>query len=106
MAGIYACWVTGASGLNSATNTTSVTVNTTSSTPGKFSGITVNGTTLTLNATNGTPLGAWTLLSSTNLTTPLSQWPTNRTGTYDGSGNLSTNLVNTVTKPAEFYILK
>jgi len=106
MGGTYSVWVTGASGLNSATNTTTVTVNNPGSTPPVFTGITVNGTTLTLNATNGSPLGAWTLLSSTNLTTPLSQWPTNRTGIYNGSGNLSTNLVNTATNQMEFYILK
>jgi hypothetical protein len=106
MAGIYACWVTGASGLNSATNTTTVTVNTTSSAPGKFSGISVSGTSLTLSVTNGTPLGSWTLLQSTNLTLPLSQWPTNRTGTYDGSGNLSTNIPGAATNPLMFYILK
>jgi len=77
-----------------------------SSAPGNFSGISVSGTTLTLNVTNGPANGAWTLLSSTNVATPLSQWTTNRTGNYDGSGNLSTNLLNTATNPMEFFILK
>jgi len=74
--------------------------------PGKFSGISVSGTTLTLNATNGTPNGAWTLLSSTNVALPMAQWRTNRTGLYNGSGNLATNLVNTATNKAEFFRLK
>jgi hypothetical protein len=66
----------------------------------------LTGTTVNLSLTNGTAGGAWTLLQSTNLALPLSQWETNRTGTYDGSGNLSTNIVNTATNLQEFYILK
>jgi hypothetical protein len=61
---------------------------------------------LTLSATNGTPGGSWALLQSTNVALPLSQWQTNRTGTFDGSGNLSTNIVNTATNTRDFYILK
>jgi hypothetical protein len=45
-------------------------------------------------------------LQSTNVALPLSQWQTNRAGTFDGSGNLSTNIVNTATNGQEFYILK
>ena len=74
--------------------------------PGKFSGISVSGTTLTLRATSGTPNGPWILLSSTNVTLPLIQWRTNSTGNYDGSGNFSTNLVNTATNKAEFFRLR
>ena len=74
--------------------------------PGNFAGISVSGTGLTLTVTNGTPNGVWTLLESTNVATPVSQWQTNCTGTYDVSGNLSTNIVNTVTNPTEFFILK
>ena len=48
MAGTYSVWVTGASGLNSATNTTTVTVNNPGSTPPVFTGISVSGTSLTL----------------------------------------------------------
>ena len=61
MAGIYACWVTGASGLNSATNTTTVTVNTTSSAPqASFTYGPAAGTApLTVNFTN-TTTGAYT----------------------------------------------
>jgi len=74
--------------------------------PGNFSGISVSGTGLTLNVTNGTPGGPWTLLESTNLLLPVVQWPTNRTGNYDGSGNLTTNILNVATNPAAFYLLK
>ncbi|MEI6074814.1 MAG: glycoside hydrolase domain-containing protein, partial [Verrucomicrobiota bacterium] len=66
----------------------------------------VNGTTLSLSATNGSPSGAWTLLQSTNVALPLSQWETNCIGTFDGSGNLSTNILNTATNNQQFYILQ
>jgi len=68
--------------------------------------IQVSGTGLTLSATNGTAGGSWTLLQSANLALPLNQWQTNITGTFGGSGNLSTNLLNTATNTQEFYILK
>ena len=74
--------------------------------PPAFSGISVSGTSVTLNVTNGTPSGAWTLLQSTNLTLPLSQWETNRTGTYDGSGNMTANLLNMTTNPVGYFLLK
>ncbi len=61
---------------------------------------------LTLSASNGTPSGPWTLLQSTNASLPLDQWQTNASGTFDGSGNLSTNILNTATNPQDFYILK
>jgi hypothetical protein len=61
---------------------------------------------LTLSATNGTPGGSWALLQSTNVAWPLSQWQANATGTFDGGGNLSTNLLNVVTNTQNFYILK
>lgn len=66
----------------------------------------VSGTSLSLSAANGTPGGGWTLLQSTNIALPLNQWQINTAGTFDGSGNLSTNLANTVTNGQEFYILK
>jgi autotransporter-associated beta strand protein len=81
-------------------------VSTGSGAPGNFSGISVSGTTLTLTVTNGSPGGPWILLESTNLLIPVAQWWTNRTGTYDGSGNLTTNILNTATNPAAFYLLK
>jgi hypothetical protein len=71
-----------------------------------ITGISVTGTSLSISATNGSPGGSWTLLQSTKLTVPLSQWQTNTAGSFDGSGNLSTNLVNTATNVQEFYILK
>ena len=61
---------------------------------------------LTLSATSGTANGFWVLLQSTNLALPLNQWPTNLTGTFDGSGNLFTNILNTATNTQNFYILK
>jgi hypothetical protein len=45
-------------------------------------------------------------LQSTNVALPLAQWQTNITGSFDGSGNLSTNLLNTATNSREFYLLK
>jgi hypothetical protein len=66
----------------------------------------LSGTTLSISATNGLAGGSWELLQSTNLTLPVSQWQTNATGTFDGSGNLSTNILNTVINAQEFYILK
>ena len=68
--------------------------------------ISLSGTSLSISATNGTAGGPWTLLQSTNVALPLSQWQTNIMGTFDGSGNLSTNIVNTATNRQEFYILK
>jgi hypothetical protein len=68
--------------------------------------INLSGTTLSISATNGTVGGSWILLQSSDLTLPLSQWQTNLTGNFDGSGNLSTNIVNTATNRQEFYILK
>ena len=74
--------------------------------PPRFTGISVSGTTLTLTATSGTTNGPWTLLQSTNVALPLSQWTTNKTGSYDGSGTLSTTLVNAATNAQEFYRVK
>ncbi|HEV2695233.1 MAG TPA: glycoside hydrolase family 2 TIM barrel-domain containing protein [Verrucomicrobiae bacterium] len=75
------------------------------STP-RLNHISLIGTGLSLSATNGTPGGSWTLLQSTNILLPLNQWQINRTGNFDGSGNLSTNIVNTATNRQEFYILQ
>ncbi len=73
----------------------------------RLTGIQVSGTGgLSLTATNGTPGGPWALLQSTNITLPLSQWPTNTTGTFDGNGILSTNILNAATNRQNFYILK
>ena len=63
----------------------------------RITSIRLSGTALNLSATNGTPGGFWALLQSTNVVLPLIQWQTNTTGTFDGSGNLSTNLANAVT---------
>ena len=68
--------------------------------------ISLSGTGLLLSATNGLPGGLWTIMQSTNVALPLSQWQTNCAGSFDGSGNLSTNIVNTATNLQEFYILK
>jgi hypothetical protein len=66
----------------------------------------LSGTSLSLSATNGTAGGSWELLQSTNVALSLSQWQTNLMGNFDGSGNLSTNIVNTATNRQKFYILK
>ena len=66
----------------------------------------LSGTSLSLSATNGTAGGPWTLLQSTNVALSLSLWQTNATGTFDGSGNLSTTIPNTATNRQEFYLLK
>ena len=79
--------------------------NSTKPTP-HFTGISLSGTTLNISATNGVASGAWALLQSTNVALPLSQWQTNRTGMFDNSGDLSTNIANTATNKQEFYILK
>ncbi len=72
-----------------------------------ITGIQVSGTGgLALSVTGGTSGGPWALLQSTNVGLPLNQWPTNTTGTFDGSGNLSTNLPSTATNTQNFYILK
>ena len=77
-----------------------------STAPARINNIGVSGTTLSLSATNGVAGGPWTLLQSTNIALPFSQWATNRAGTYDGSGNLSTNIANVVTNGQMFYLLK
>jgi hypothetical protein len=68
--------------------------------------IQVSSASLSLSATNGSAGGPWTLLQSTNIALPLSQWQTNSAGNFDGSGNLSTNILNTATNGQEFYILE
>jgi hypothetical protein len=68
--------------------------------------ISLTGATLSLSVTNGTAGGSWILLQSTNVALPLSQWQTNIMGTFDGGGNLSTNLPNTATNIQEFYIYR
>ncbi len=61
---------------------------------------------LDLSASNGTPGGSWALLQSTNIALPLNLWQTNTTGTFDNSGNLSTNILNAATNTQNFYLLK
>jgi hypothetical protein len=68
--------------------------------------ISLSGTSLSISATNGTAGGSWTLLQTTNIALPLIQWQTNCAGSFDGGGNLSTNIVNTATNRQEFYLLK
>jgi hypothetical protein len=72
----------------------------------RITNVGLSGTRLTLAATNGTPGGSWALLQSTNIALPFHQWQTTVTSTFDGSGTLSTNLVNTATNLQQFYILK
>ncbi len=77
-----------------------------SAAPPQITGIHISGTTVSLTATNGSPNANWTLLQSTNVALPISQWDSNRTVTFDSSGNLSTNIVGTGTNSRQFYILK
>ena len=71
-----------------------------------LTGFSINGITLSLSARNGSPKGTRTLLQTSNVTLPLSQWATNCTGTYDGNGNLSTNILNAANNNKHFYILQ
>ena len=71
-----------------------------------FASIRLSGTDLLLTATNGTAGGSWTLLQNTNVALPLNQWQTHTTGSFDGSGNLSTNIANAATNLQEFYMLE
>jgi autotransporter-associated beta strand protein len=70
-----------------------------------LTGFSIHGTTLSLSAINGSPGGTWALLQSTNVALPLSQWETHCTGTYDGNGSFSTNILNAATNNQQFYIL-
>jgi fibronectin-binding autotransporter adhesin len=72
----------------------------------QITGIHLNGTTVSLTATNGSAGANWTLLQSTNLSLPISLWESNRIVTFDGNGNLSTNIPSTGTNAQEFYLLK
>ncbi len=72
----------------------------------QITSIGLNGTGLSLMVTNGTPGGSWALLQSTNIALPLNLWQTNTTGTFDNSGNLSTNILNAATNTQNFYLLK
>jgi hypothetical protein len=72
----------------------------------QITGIELNGATLSVSATNGMAGGSWILLQSSDLTLPLNQWQTNSTGNFDGSGHMSTNIINPATNSQEFYIFK
>ena len=114
---VFTRWLGNTNGASLAGSQITLAINSSLSVTGLFSAIqiptnqlvpriSVNGKSLELRAANGVPNGAWVLLQSTNLMLPLSQWPTNRTGSYDGSGNLATNLLNAATNPMGFYLLK
>jgi hypothetical protein len=72
----------------------------------RFSSISLSGTSLSISATNGRAGGLWILLHSPDLALPLGQWQTNAMGTFDGGGNLSTNITNAATNHQDFYILR
>jgi hypothetical protein len=72
----------------------------------QITGVNVSGTSLTILATNSWAGAWWTLLQSGDVTAPLAQWTTVTSGTFDGSGYLSTNLVNIATNNRQFYVLK
>ena len=71
-----------------------------------ISNISQSLTALLLKITDRAPNAGWMLSQSSNLSLPLSQWETNRTGPYDGNGNLTTNILNTTTNPIGYFILK
>jgi len=72
----------------------------------QITGVGATRTALSITAMNGSAGGSWLLLQSTNLALPLRQWQTDCAGTFDGNGQLSTNLVNIATDSQQFYILK
>jgi hypothetical protein len=72
----------------------------------QITGLSVSGTTLTILATNSWAGASWTLLQSGDVTVPLARWTTVTSGTFDGRGQLFTNLLNVATNSRQFYLLK
>jgi hypothetical protein len=68
--------------------------------------LSLSGTTLSMTAINGAVGGSWTLLQSADVTVPLARWTTVTSGTFDGSGQLFTNLLNVATNARQFFVLR
>jgi hypothetical protein len=74
-------------------------------TPPSFSSVTQSGTNLIFSVTNGVPGTGWTCLTTTNLAPPVI-WSTNRTGTFDGQGNVTVTNGILSTEPARYFIIR
>ena len=73
--------------------------------PPSISSLTKTGTNLIFNITGGAASGSWNLLTSTNVALPLASWTTNRSGAFDGSGNVNfTNGINAAEPHCYFRI--
>ena len=72
----------------------------------QITGVNLSGTTLSMAAINGAAGGSWTLLQSADVTVPLERWTTLTSGTFDGSGQLFTNLLNVATNSRQFFVLR
>ena len=115
---VFTCWQGNTNGAVLVGTQITLVVNSSLSVTGVFSAIlptnqlvkiqdlAISGKVLSLNVHHGVPYSQWVLLQSANLLLPIGQWQTNRTGLYDGSGNLFTNLQNTATNSIGFFILK
>ena len=66
----------------------------------------ISGGNLVLAGSGGVAGGNFVWLSTTNVGAPLSQWITNSTGTFDASGDFSTTIPISNSKPAQFFLLK
>lgn len=74
--------------------------------PPSISSLTKTGTNLIFNVTGGAASGPWNLLTSTNVALPLANWTTNRSGIFDGSGNVTfTNGINAA-EPQRYFRIK
>jgi len=70
---------------------------------GSISGLTHSGTNLICSVTNGAPGGSWTLLTATNVTVP-ANWTMNRSGTFDGQGQVTLTNGIIATEPRRFFL--
>ena len=72
----------------------------------QITNLTKTGTNLIFNITGGAASGSWNLLTSTNVVLPLASWITNRSGAFDGSGNVNfTNGINPA-EPQRYFRIK
>jgi len=96
-------WDTSQLGVNGTIKVTAVLI----VTPPQFSSVnftSIRNGTIAISAT-GSANGPLSILSSSNVTTPLINWTPVGSGTFDGSGNFTTNLPVNPTAPHVFYIL-
>lgn len=74
--------------------------------PPSISGLTKTGTNLIFNITGGAAGGSWNLLTSTNVALPLASWTTNRSGVFDGSGNVNFTNGIIAAEPQRYFRIK